>query len=64
LRWQGYGFVNFMKMEDAQQAILALNGYQLLPNKALQVSFKTQKTVGAGGSGGGGGGGYGAPPSY
>lgn len=38
---QGYGFVHYSRMEDAQQAIMALNGYQIAPNKALQVSFKT-----------------------
>jgi len=38
---KGYGFVNFMKLEDAQQAIMGLNGFQIAPNKALQVSFKS-----------------------
>jgi len=38
---KGYGFVHYARMEDAQQAIMALNGYQIAPNKALQVSFKT-----------------------
>jgi len=37
---KGFGFVNYMKLEEAQQAILALNGYMLGP-KPLQVSFKT-----------------------
>lgn len=37
---QGYGFVNFVKFEDAQQAIVNLHGCQL-GDKLLQVSFKT-----------------------
>lgn len=38
---KGYGFVNYLKLEEAQQAILNLNGCQM-GNKFLQVSFKTQ----------------------
>eukprot|EP00005_Dracoamoeba_jomungandri_P000087 CAMPEP_0174252460 /NCGR_PEP_ID=MMETSP0439-20130205/1920_1 /TAXON_ID=0 /ORGANISM="Stereomyxa ramosa, Strain Chinc5" /LENGTH=313 /DNA_ID=CAMNT_0015332997 /DNA_START=67 /DNA_END=1008 /DNA_ORIENTATION=- len=41
---KGYGFVNFLKLEDAQQAILHLNGCQM-GDKILQVSFKTQGKV-------------------
>jgi hypothetical protein len=50
-----------MKLEDAQQAIMALNGYQITPNKMLQVSFKSQGRGGGGMGGGGamGGGGMG-----
>eukprot|EP01098_Paradermamoeba_levis_P000660 TRINITY_DN1074_c0_g1_i4.p1 TRINITY_DN1074_c0_g1~~TRINITY_DN1074_c0_g1_i4.p1 ORF type:complete len:340 (-),score=85.31 TRINITY_DN1074_c0_g1_i4:139-1158(-) len=39
---KGFGFVNYLKYEDAQQAIIGLNGYQV-GNKFLQVSFKTNK---------------------
>jgi len=39
---KGYGFVAFINLENAQQAILALNGYKL-HGKALQVSFKKSK---------------------
>eukprot|EP01097_Dermamoeba_algensis_P002006 TRINITY_DN1794_c0_g1_i1.p1 TRINITY_DN1794_c0_g1~~TRINITY_DN1794_c0_g1_i1.p1 ORF type:complete len:326 (-),score=71.59 TRINITY_DN1794_c0_g1_i1:149-1126(-) len=39
---KGFGFVNFVKYEDAQQAIIGLNGYQV-GNKYLKVSFKTNK---------------------
>jgi RNA recognition motif-containing protein len=42
---KGYGFVNYLKLEEAQQAILNLNGFQM-GNKFLQVSFKTQGKVG------------------
>jgi len=41
---KGFGFVNFLKYEDAQQAILALNGYNI-GNKVLQVSFKKEKNL-------------------
>lgn len=36
---KGFGFVNMVKLEDAQAAIAALNGAQIGP-KQLQVSFK------------------------
>ena len=36
-----YSFVNMLNYEDAYQAIVHLNGYQL-DGKALQVSFKSQ----------------------
>jgi len=36
---KGFGFVNYVKMEDAQSAIAALNGAQI-GSKTLQVSFK------------------------
>jgi len=39
---KGYGFVHFVKFEDAQQAVLSMNG-AVLENKMLQVSFKSQK---------------------
>jgi len=39
---KGFGFVSFIQIENAQQAILALNGYKL-NGKALQVSFKKAK---------------------
>jgi len=39
---KGFGFVNYMKYEDAQNAILGLNGAQL-GQKFLQVSFKAAK---------------------
>jgi len=41
-RCKGYGFVHYLKLEDAQQAIISMNGYQL-GEKFLQVSFKKQK---------------------
>jgi len=41
-RCKGFGFVHYLKLEDAQQAIISMNGYQL-GNKFLQVSFKKQK---------------------
>jgi RNA recognition motif-containing protein len=41
-RSKGYGFVHFLKYEDAHQAVMSLNGYQL-GNKFLQVSFKAPK---------------------
>lgn len=47
---QGYGFVNFLRFEDAQNAILNMHGYQL-GDKFLQVKFKTDKV-----------GSYSAPP--
>jgi RNA recognition motif-containing protein len=40
---KGYGFVHFVKYEDAHQAIISMNGAQV-EKKVLQVSFKTQKT--------------------
>jgi RNA recognition motif-containing protein len=40
---KGYGFVHFMKYEEANQAVLGLNG-AMLENKMLQVSFKAPKT--------------------
>ena len=39
---KGFGFVNFVKVEDAQSAIAALNGAQI-GTKTLQVSFKKDK---------------------
>eukprot|EP01087_Luapelamoeba_hula_P016999 TRINITY_DN5308_c0_g1_i2.p1 TRINITY_DN5308_c0_g1~~TRINITY_DN5308_c0_g1_i2.p1 ORF type:complete len:292 (+),score=26.10 TRINITY_DN5308_c0_g1_i2:97-972(+) len=42
LRCKGYGFVNYFRLEDAQQAIVHLNGCQM-GDKVLQVSFKTAK---------------------
>jgi ELAV/HuD family splicing factor len=39
---KGFGFVHYLKLEDAQQAIISMNGYQI-GNKFLQVSFKKQK---------------------
>ena len=39
---KGYGFVNMVNYEDAYNAVLSLNGYQLM-GKSLQVSFKTSK---------------------
>lgn len=41
-RCKGFGFVHYLKLEDAQQAIISMNGYQV-GNKYLQVSFKKQK---------------------
>lgn len=40
---KGYGFVNMVNYEDAFNAVLSLNGYNLM-GKALQVSFKTNKS--------------------
>lgn len=37
---KGYGFVNMVNYEDAYNAIMALNGYEL-EGKRLQVSFKS-----------------------
>jgi len=39
---KGFGFVNMVKLEDAQNAIAALNGAQI-GTKTLQVSFKKEK---------------------
>jgi len=39
---KGYGFVNYATLEEAQQAIMNMNGFQI-GNKRLLVSFKTQK---------------------
>jgi len=39
---KGYGFVHFMKYEEAQQAVTYLNG-AMVENKVLQVSFKAEK---------------------
>jgi RNA recognition motif-containing protein len=39
---KGFGFVNMVKVEDAQSAIAALNGAQI-GTKNLQVSFKKDK---------------------
>jgi len=39
---KGFGFVNMVKMEDAQSSIAALNGAQI-GTKTLQVSFKKDK---------------------
>jgi len=39
---KGYGFVNYAEFDDAQQAILHLNGIDIA-GKRLQVSFKTAK---------------------
>jgi len=39
---KGFGFVNMVKVEDAQSAIAALNGAQI-GTKTLQVSFKKDK---------------------
>jgi len=39
---KGYGFVAFATLENAQAAILALNGYKM-NGKSLQVSFKKSK---------------------
>eukprot|EP00732_Lithocolla_globosa_P005426 Lithocolla_globosa_v1_NODE_5618_length_1209_cov_37.867418.p1 type:complete len:334 gc:universal NODE_5618_length_1209_cov_37.867418:51-1052(+) len=38
---KGFGFVNYVKQEDAQSSIAALNGAQI-GTKTLQVSFKKQ----------------------
>jgi len=38
---KGYGFVNFVKFEDAQMAVASLNGCPI-GNKTLQVSFKVE----------------------
>jgi len=39
---KGYGFVHFLKFEEAQQAVATMHG-ALLENKILQVSFKAPK---------------------
>jgi len=39
---KGFGFINMVKLEDAQSAIAALNGAQI-GTKTLQVSFKKDK---------------------
>jgi len=38
---KGYGFVNYLRLEEAQSAVVNLNGFQI-NNKRLQVSFKRQ----------------------
>lgn len=40
---KGYGFVNFTRYEDAQQAVLSMNNVPF-EDKLLQVSFKQSKT--------------------
>lgn len=40
---KGYGFVTMSNYHDAMNAIQSLNGYQYIPSKGLQVSFKTPK---------------------
>jgi len=40
---KGYGFVHFMKFEDAHQAVTLMNGASV-ENKMLQVSFKAPKS--------------------
>jgi len=42
---KGFGFVNYLKLEEAQAAIMALNGYPIVANKPLQVSFKVEKKI-------------------
>jgi len=39
---KGYGFVNMSTMEEANNAIAALNGRALIPERPLQVSLKKQ----------------------
>ena len=39
---KGFGFVNFRKYEDAQNALVCMNQYPY-DNKTLQVSFKTSR---------------------
>jgi len=41
-RCKGFGFVHYLKLEDSQQAIISMNGYQV-GSKYLQVSFKKPK---------------------
>eukprot|EP00727_Mastigamoeba_balamuthi_P012311 m51a1_g7702 putative elav-like protein 2-like isoform x5 (564) ;mRNA; r:77387-80089 len=41
---KGYGFANMFQLEDAQRAVLGLNG-QVCAGKVLQVSFKTEKSA-------------------
>jgi len=50
-RSRGYGFVNFVRMEDAQVAIMRLNGLPLSEERTLQVSLKTTKPRGLPSSG-------------
>ena len=40
---KGYGFVTMNNYHDAMNAIQSLNGYEFIPSKGLQVSFKTPK---------------------
>jgi RNA recognition motif-containing protein len=61
---KGYGFVNYLRYEDAQNSILNMHGYQL-GDKFLQVKFKTDKVGSYGGPPGGGyGGGGGFAPAF
>lgn len=53
---KGFCFVNFIRYEEANNAIYALNG-QAFGDKRLAVSFKAAPKSRAGGGGGGGGGG-------
>lgn len=39
---RGFGFVNFSTLEEAQEAIKAMNGY-VVKNRSLKVSFKNEK---------------------
>jgi len=39
---KGYGFVNFLNMDGARNAIAALNGYKL-GTKFLKVQFKKRR---------------------
>ncbi|KAK2963174.1 putative Polyadenylate-binding protein [Blattamonas nauphoetae] len=51
---RGYGFVTYGSIEEANKAILTMNGV-IVNGKELQVSLKTDKQSGGGGGGGGGG---------
>ena len=54
-RSRGFGFVEFASDNEAQEAMAAMNGYEL-DGRTLRVNEAEEKRRGGGGGGGGGGG--------